>query len=178
VAANVRTVTGGKLAKVEHFDSKAEVEEYIRSKKIPASFFQPGFFMQNLKGMIRPSDDGNFTLTAPWHPDTKLPMLEVVSDTGKFVAAALLKGPSIDAKRIMGVSDWASPNDVAAAMKEINGKEVKFTEVDGETFMKFMPPATAEELTENFLLIRDYEYFGPGAQIESKASMEVSVGSF
>ncbi len=171
-------VTNGQLKHVEHFDSKAEVEEYIRSKKMPASFFQPGFFMSNLKGSLRPGDDGNYTLTAPWHPDTKVPMLDVVADTGKFVAAALLKGPSTDPKRIMGVSEWNSPNDIAAAMKEINGKDVKFTEVDGDTFMQFLPPATAKELTENFLLIRDYEYFGPGAQTESKASIEVSNLSF
>lgn len=172
--AKMMTVTGGKLTHVQHFDSKAEVEEYIRSKKMPASFFQPGFFMSNLKGQLQPADNGGFTLTAPWHPDTKIPMLEVGLDTGKFVAAALLKGPSTDSKRILGVSEWVSPNDVVAAMKEVNGKEVKFNEVDAETFERFMPPATAKEITENFILIRDYEYYGPGSKEESKATFEVS----
>jgi len=172
---HVTKMTNGKLSKVEHFDSKAEVEEHIRSKKIPASFFQPGFFMSNLKTSLKPTDDGNFSMTSIWNPDTKVPMIEINKDTGKFVAAALLKGPSTDSKRILGVSAWVSPNDIVAGIKEISGKEVKFTQIDEATLLKFMPgpPNIAEELTENMVLIRDFEYYGTGAQAESKASMEM-----
>ena len=167
-------VSGGKLEAIEHFDSKAEVQEYITSKNIPASFFMPGFFMSNLKGTLQPSEDGNYTLTAPWHPDTKLPMIDIQADTGKYVAAALLRGPST--KRILGVSEWVSPNDLSAAVKEVTGKSVKFTEVPAEVFQGFMPGPHARELTENFVLIRDYAYYGPDeatAIKESQASIEV-----
>jgi hypothetical protein len=42
---NVSKETHGELTAVKHFDSKAAVEEYIRSIGQPASFFMPGLFM-------------------------------------------------------------------------------------------------------------------------------------
>lgn len=45
---NVTKMSNGQLTTVEHFDSKAEVEDYIRSLNFPSSvFFLPGWFMQN-----------------------------------------------------------------------------------------------------------------------------------
>jgi uncharacterized protein YbjT (DUF2867 family) len=45
-------VSNGKLSKVHHFDTKAEVEKYIRSLNIPATFVNPGCFMANLRIML------------------------------------------------------------------------------------------------------------------------------
>jgi hypothetical protein len=45
-------VSGGKLRLIHHFDSKADVETYIRSIHVPASFVNPGCFMSNLKTML------------------------------------------------------------------------------------------------------------------------------
>lgn len=44
---NVTKMTDGKMTGVKHFDSKANVEEYIRTLPIKAMFFMPGWFMQN-----------------------------------------------------------------------------------------------------------------------------------
>jgi uncharacterized protein YbjT (DUF2867 family) len=41
----VDRITGGKYQHVEHFDSKAEVEDYIRALPIKSAFFAPGSFM-------------------------------------------------------------------------------------------------------------------------------------
>lgn len=49
---NANIVSGGKLPNVRHFDSKAVVEEYIRSIGIPAVFLDPGCFMTNLKTLM------------------------------------------------------------------------------------------------------------------------------
>jgi hypothetical protein len=38
---------GGALMAVHHFDSKAEVEEYIRGLPIMSAFFMAGHYMQN-----------------------------------------------------------------------------------------------------------------------------------
>ncbi len=37
-----------------HFDSKAKVEEYIRTLDIKTMFFMPGWFMQNHLHFMRP----------------------------------------------------------------------------------------------------------------------------
>jgi uncharacterized protein YbjT (DUF2867 family) len=61
---HVSKMTNGVLKGVEHFDSKAEVAEYIETTKgdMVATYFMPGFYMQNIKGMIRPGQDGVPTL--------------------------------------------------------------------------------------------------------------------
>jgi hypothetical protein len=42
-------MTKGEVTKVHHFDSKAEVESYIRTIPFPSKvFFLPGWFMQNV----------------------------------------------------------------------------------------------------------------------------------
>ena len=46
-------MTNGKLPHLDHFDGKAEVEEYIRSEGIPATFIHPGVFMTNIKSQLQ-----------------------------------------------------------------------------------------------------------------------------
>ena len=61
-------LTEGKLARLEHFDGKADVEEYVEGVKggMIATYWMPGFFMQNIKGMINPGQDGSPTFAQPW----------------------------------------------------------------------------------------------------------------
>ena len=51
---NVSRMTRGALTDVAHFDSKAEVEEYIRNLPILSSFFMAGWYMQNHISYMRP----------------------------------------------------------------------------------------------------------------------------
>jgi uncharacterized protein YbjT (DUF2867 family) len=52
---NVTKMTGGKVTTVHHFDSKAEVEDYIRGLPFHSSvFFMPGWFMQNVWNPLAP----------------------------------------------------------------------------------------------------------------------------
>lgn len=47
---SVTQMTNGEVTTVHHFDSKAEVEAYIRGLPIPSKvFFVPGWFMQNIE---------------------------------------------------------------------------------------------------------------------------------
>lgn len=119
-------MTDGQLANVEHFDSKAEVEEYIRaiptSKLAVATFFMPAFFMQNIKGMIRPSpQDGVPTFAQPWDLEkTHVPLLDSKVDTGNYVAG-ILAAPEEEMhhRNIQGTSDWYV-NPFASANEALN----------------------------------------------------------
>lgn len=44
---NVTEMTNGAVTFVEHFDSKATVETYIRGLSIMKAFFMAGWYMQN-----------------------------------------------------------------------------------------------------------------------------------
>lgn len=47
-------MTEGKLSGVKHFDSKAEVEVYIRGLPIMSVFYMPAFYMQNMTSLFKP----------------------------------------------------------------------------------------------------------------------------
>ena len=51
---NVTKMTEGKLTGVKPFDSKAEVETYIRGLPIKSAFYMPAFYMQNMTSMFKP----------------------------------------------------------------------------------------------------------------------------
>ncbi len=51
---HVSRMTNGKITGAQSFDTKAEVEEYIRGLHIKSVFFMPGWFMQNHLKIMRP----------------------------------------------------------------------------------------------------------------------------
>jgi len=80
---NVTEITKGRLAHVTHFDSKANVEEYIRDIGVPATFFLAGYFMSNLEMSLQVGEDGTLTWALPVGKDAKFPMIDVKRDTGR-----------------------------------------------------------------------------------------------
>lgn len=81
---HVTETTNGRLNHVVHFDDKAEVERYIRSKGIPSTFVLPGYFMTNFTAlqMIRKAEDGVYTLAYPVSDKAKFPLIDTQSDIG------------------------------------------------------------------------------------------------
>lgn len=77
-------LTGGRLTNVAYFDSKAEIENYIRQSGVPATFVLAGFFMTNFLEALKKKGDV-LTLEWPVDPDkAKVPLLDVNEDTGKI----------------------------------------------------------------------------------------------
>lgn len=168
---HVTKLTNGELTHVDHFDGKAEVEEYIESMKgksgLVASYWRPGFFMSNLKGWIQPDPlSGLPTLKLPWNAETtQVALLDAVGDAGKFVAGLLLADPkSVDGFRADGTSEWTTPSQIVTTLSEISGTKVVFQEITPEEYKGYLPPPIANEMTENLVLIRDWSYFGKGAE--------------
>ncbi|CEJ57074.1 hypothetical protein PMG11_05782 [Penicillium brasilianum] len=90
---DVTKMSKGQLTTVEHFDSKAEVEDYIRSLKFPSSvFFLSGWFMQNFwdNFVPKPRMISEDTVLFPfaWPPDMRIPLIDI-GDAGKYLAPAL-----------------------------------------------------------------------------------------
>lgn len=171
---NVTKLTNGALKQVAHFDGKSEIAEYFESVKAQSglitTYFMPGFYATNFKGMARSNpnvNNGTPTITLPWDAQkTQVPILDTSVDTGTFVAA-IIASPNpaeLDGKSIQGVSEWKTPSEIVAEMSEVIGREVKFNSVPPEVFQSFIPGPTAAELTENMVLIRDYSYYGLGAE--------------
>ena len=174
---DVNKLTGGKFPNVEHFDSKAAVEQYIRDLGIPATFFMPGFFMSNLPGgMLRqlpPADD--WTLALPMPAGTPIPFFEAGEDTGKFVKGILTHRDKVLGKRVLAATDYYSPSDAISFFKSLYpkaGESAKFVQVSKDDYKGAlakagMPEKAQEELYENMAFMNEYGYYGKASLAES-----------
>ena len=171
---NVTKMTAGELSAVEHFDGKAEVMEYIDQTKgdMVATYFMAGCYMSNIKGMIRKGEDGVLTIRTPWvASETKLPLFDAGTDTGKYVAGILSQDPErVNGLQVKTASQWATPNEIVDTLTKVTGTTVKFQEIPEEVFQSFLPEKIAREVTENMLLLRDHSYYGKGAEKEQEKS--------
>lgn len=80
---NVTEASKGALPHVEHFDSKAAIEQYIRDIGIPATFVQPGFYMSNYITQFKKNDDGSYTHAMPVDGEkAQVPVFDAAGDTG------------------------------------------------------------------------------------------------
>lgn len=86
---HVKEETNGRLTKVPHFDSKANVEKYIRASGIGCSFVLPGYYMSNYTQMLTRSDDGSYTLYYPVSNKAKFPLFDAAQDTGMLFSVRL-----------------------------------------------------------------------------------------
>ena len=81
---HVTEATKGRLAHVPHFDSKANIEKYIRQSGMNATFVLPGYFMSNYAQMMQKGEDGNYQLFYPVDgKKAKFPLFDAAGDTGK-----------------------------------------------------------------------------------------------
>lgn len=159
----VSKITEGKLHNLHHFDSKAMVEEYVNKVGQPASYVLPAYFMSNIPGSIRPGGD-HYNLAWLFRPDTQIPMLDVPRDFGKFVASCISDPSKTLGKHTLAASGWFTPLDVCKAVQNCTGKECKYYEVPIEEYQG------SKELFDNLMMIREYDYYGPGAKDGVKSS--------
>jgi len=147
---------------VYHFESKANVDSYLRSKKVPFSPAPTSFYYSNLVtyGMVR-KDGDEFVLQLPIPSASQLPSFDA-HDTGSWVLAALKSEPT--GKTFNAYGENITPIQFAAVLSSVSGKEVKLKEVSVETFeSKGFIDAIGHELWLNMrafhddLFIQDYE---------------------
>ena len=182
---DVTKLTGGEFPNVEHFDSKAAVEQYIRELGIPATFLMPGYFMSNFPGgtfrQLPPSND--WTIALPMPASTPIPFLDAADDTGKFVKGILTHRDKLLGKRILAATDYYTPSDAIAIFKELfpkAGESAKFVQVSKDEYKvalakASMPEKAQEELYENMAFMNEYGYYGKASLAES---LEVKLALF
>ena len=166
---HVGKLTNGELSKVEHFESKADVTEYAEQVKgdMVVSYYMPGFFMSNLTGQIKPDEKtGTPTLSLPWNAEsTWVPLHDIRKDTGLFTVGLFEAGSAANGVHVQGTSEWMHPQEIVDTLSKIKGKEIKFVEVPASVdSISKIGNRIVEELQENMLLIRDWSYYGKGAE--------------
>jgi len=152
---NVTELSSGELTAVHHFDSKAEVESYIRTLNIKSMFFLPGCFMQNYFTIMKPQldPDGTWFISLPCKETTRLPMIDI-RDTGKFLSPALLNPDKYNGKRFIAATAFYTAIELLETWKRVTGTKVEFR--------TWNPPSSSllSNLNDSTALFDKYSYYG------------------
>ena len=177
-------VSGGKYSGVHHFDSKANVEKYIRSIGVPATFVLPGFFMSNIPGMMFPnpqSTEHEYIFPMPFPSDTPIPLFDAQDDTGKFVKNVLQNRQKLLGKQILEATAYYTPKQMVeefSTVKPEAGKGAKFVQVPDETWTGSLEQAgmskiVGQEMLQNMLFMPEFGYYGK-ASLDDSLSVSIT----
>ncbi|MEH2096564.1 NmrA/HSCARG family protein, partial [Nostoc sp.] len=107
---------------IPHFDSKFQVEEYVRSLGLPYTIMRPVFFFYNYASMRPMMEQG--TLSQPLSPETKLQQLSE-EDYGAMVSEVFDRPAEFLNREIEVASVEMTMPEIAAAFSLVLGKTVE-----------------------------------------------------
>jgi uncharacterized protein YbjT (DUF2867 family) len=140
---------------IPHFDSKFQVEEYIRSIGLPHTILRPVFFFYNYNGMRSMVEAG--TLFQPLSPDTKLQQLSE-EDYGAMVAEVFERPADFMKREIEVASVEMTMPEIAAAFSRVLGNPINYQQISFEAFEQ----KAGEEVT---IMFRWFENVGYRADL-------------
>lgn len=174
-------ISEGKYTHVTSFDHKASIEDYIRSKPIKSAFYAPGSFMQNFATIMKPhpswKNDGTYVIARPVAASTKLPLVDIAGDTGKFVTAILANPDGFEGKTICGASKLYSMEEQAQIMAQQTGKTIAYQQIPSEQYKSYLPPNNVDELMDMLLYQEEFGYYGSETESLVKWSVESARGT-
>ncbi|GAA98132.1 uncharacterized protein L969DRAFT_72109 [Mixia osmundae IAM 14324] len=156
-------LTDGRLTNATSCEAKADIQDYIAALSVESSFFIPGGFMQNFLGPLqpRPTVDGTFVLCHLYIPDDPKPLIDIVGDTGKFVAAMLADPIKYDKTRLV----------------HSNSSEVIYQQVSASEFLSHFPPTAQACIADMFQWFKDGQsYYGQDSDAKIKWAVENARG--
>ena len=164
----IKEISGGKYTKITPFDAKAQAEQYIRGLPIKSAFYSPGSFMENFKSQTalapRQSPDGTtWIMGCHTSPKTRLPLIDAIGDTGKFVGSILTEPEKYAGKTFHAAIASYSLEEICAIMSKAAGKTVVYKQILVEDFKKGQP-FEADMFAEYFSYLEEFGYFGPESE--------------
>lgn len=112
---------------VAHFDSKYEVEQYIRAIGVPYTIVAPVFFMENFVTRRYLDHFRDNRLPMPLGASKKLQQV-AIADIGRFVTLVLERGAALQGKRIAIASDELTGIETAATLARVVGRPIVYEE--------------------------------------------------
>jgi uncharacterized protein YbjT (DUF2867 family) len=120
-----------RAAGVAHFESKWEIEKYVRGLGMPATILRPVSFMENWEGDKETIAGGK--LHSPLDPQTRFQQI-AVQDIGRLAAEAFEHPESWVGKTVEIAGDDRVMADVVAAFERATGRELQYEQVPWEVF--------------------------------------------
>ena len=156
---------------VASFDSKADVEAYIRTLPVKSAFFAPGMFMQNFltnqTPRPLPGSEGGETTYAIANfiaPDVRFPCIETVQDSGKYVGAILANPDQYAGSLLCASTALYSYQECADIITRITGTKTIYAQLPEEQWASYLPPGFTDSMTAMFRFMASHGYYGPQSQ--------------
>jgi len=175
-----KTWSNGKYRGVYHFDSKADVVEYIRNQ-LPAlckkmSILQMGLFIDNWRwGQAAvpwsKQEDGSFLLKVPGNGDIPIPLV-IPGDAGYYVRAITQVGAG---KNVLAFSKRLTWTEYVKLWSEINGVDAAFSKTTVAEHDKLAPGGYGEEMAEMYAYSMDFGYDGSDPSVVYAESLGVDL---
>ncbi|KAH6974342.1 NAD(P)-binding protein [Ilyonectria sp. MPI-CAGE-AT-0026] len=157
--ANATKVSGGKLTKVYHFDSKAFISDHARSLGVPFVDIFAGGYMNNFTTFCRPrpAGDGTYVVDGVWSEETQMPLLDTYHDFGLFVRLAIESGEFNrgDGKVVSAHGEWLNIVQQLDILSQVTGKKIAYNKVTDEQSRAGMvqaglPPHAIDDMSDMF----------------------------
>ncbi|ARV57268.1 NmrA family protein [Nostocales cyanobacterium HT-58-2] len=142
---------------VPHFESKWQIEEYVRQVGIPYTVFRPVAFYYSWNSPATRNSILNGTWALPLSPNTRLQQLSE-DDYGVFVAMALENPDNWIGRSVDLASDEPTMLEMAESFSRVINQPVRYVQLSWEQFNQF----AGEELT---IMMKWLEEVGYSADI-------------
>lgn len=136
---------------IPHFDSKWEIEEYVRALKLPYTILRPVYFMTNWLGYEDALQNGQ--LPQPLSPQTPLQQI-AVDDIGAFAALAFSYPDKWRGRAVQIAGDELTMTETAEAFGRALGRGVDYVQVPWGDFKD----QAGEEMTTMYRWFEDEGY--------------------
>jgi uncharacterized protein YbjT (DUF2867 family) len=144
---------------IPHFDSKFQVEEYIRETALPYTIMRPVFFFYNYNGMRRVVENG--TLFQPLSPETKLQQLSE-EDYGAMITEVFERPADFLHREIEVASVEMTMPEIAAAFSHVLGQPVNYQQIPFAAFEQ----QAGEEVTIMYRWFENVGYIADFTQLK------------
>lgn len=150
--------------KVPHFDGKGEADAIFQEVGVPTTWLLTSFYWDNFIhfGMgPKPGPDGVLAITLPMG-EAKLPGI-AVGDIGGCAYGIFRRGDELIGQRVGIAGGHLTGAEMAAAMGEALGREVRYNDVPPEVYRSFDFPG-ADDLGNMLQFKRDFNDYYCGAR--------------
>ncbi|KZV98608.1 NAD(P)-binding protein [Exidia glandulosa HHB12029] len=157
---------------VPHFESKYQVEEYLKASGVPYTVFLNAFYYENLTkiNMLKKLDDGTYSVEIPIPEDTYIPSYSV-DQSGGWILEAFKKPELYIGQTIVAVGEHLTPRQYAATLSKVLAHDVrvKSTPIDAFHQMSTAPDPFVVEIYLNLKYFFDHcqpphSSYGTGAE--------------
>ncbi len=143
--------------KVPHFDAKGESNQVFTDLGVPTTFLHTSFYWDNFIyfGMgPKKGPDGRLAITLPMG-DKRLPGI-AAEDIGRCAYGIFKQGKGLAGQSVGIAGEHLTGAQMAAALSNALGQEVRYNEVSPEVYRGFGFPG-ADDLGNMFQFNRDFE---------------------